>query len=145
VLVEEYIAGREFTVAVVGYPEPVALPVQEIVFKSHGMYTYDVKARDNVTPVCPAPIPEELSCELQDIAVRAFKAVGCRDIARVDIRLSECEQYPFVLEINTLPGLMPRYSEIPRIAEAAGISYPELIDMILQGALHRRNNHARSA
>jgi len=143
VLVEEYIAGREFTVAVVGYPEPVALPVEEIVFDSHGMYTYDVKARDNVTPVCPARIPEKLSRKLQDMAVRAFKAVGCRDIARVDIRLCKHQRRPFALEINTLPGLMPKYSEVPRIAEAAGISYPELIDMILQGALQRGNNAHR--
>ncbi|MGI6660484.1 MAG: D-alanine--D-alanine ligase family protein [Bacillota bacterium] len=111
VLVEEYISGREFTVAVVGYPEPIALPVEEIVFNGSGMYTYDVKARDHVTPICPAPIPEDLSRKLQDIAIRAFEAIGCRDIARVDIRLSQDEEHPFALEINTLPGLMPGYSE----------------------------------
>jgi D-alanine-D-alanine ligase len=140
VLVEEYISGREFTVAVVGYPEPIALPVEEIVFNGSGMYTYDVKARDHVTPICPAPIPEDLSRKLQDIAIRAFEAIGCRDIARVDIRLSQDEEHPFALEINTLPGLMPGYSEVPRIAEAAGISYPELIELILQGALQRKNS-----
>ena len=142
VLVEEYISGREFTVAVVGYPEPIALPVEEIVFNGSGMYTYDVKARDHVTPICPAPIPEDLSRKLQDIAIRAFEAIGCRDIARVDIRLSQDEEHPFALEINTLPGLMPGYSEVPRIAEAAGIT-SRTYWLILQGALQRKNSATR--
>ncbi|MGI6621246.1 MAG: D-alanine--D-alanine ligase family protein [Bacillota bacterium] len=124
VLVEEYINGREFTIAVVGYPEPMALPVEEIVFNGSHMYTYDVKSRDNVTPVCPAPIPEELSRKLQDLAIRAFKAIGCRDIARVDIRVSEDQGQAFALEISTLPGLMPGYSEVPWIAEAAESAIP---------------------
>ncbi|HHY11512.1 MAG TPA: ATP-grasp domain-containing protein [Firmicutes bacterium] len=138
VLIEEYIPGREFTVAVIGYPQPSALPVEEIVFDNGDMYTYGVKTRDSVKPVCPAQISEKLSHKIQDTALRAFEAIGCRDIGRVDIRLSEDEQ-PFVLEINTLPGLMPDYSEVPRIAQAAGISYSELVGIILQGALRRGN------
>ncbi len=138
VLIEEYLPGREFTVALVGYPEPTVLPVEEIVFhEASNMYTYDVKARDNVKPVCPAPISNKLNKAIKSTAKKAFEAIGCRDIARVDIRLSEDGQ-PFVLEINTLPGLMPNYSEVPRIAEKAGISYRGLIDIILQGALKRK-------
>lgn len=137
VLVEEFVSGREFTVGVIGYPEPEALPVEEIVFKKGRMFTYDVKSRDNVTPVCPAELPPELAMEIQELALRTFKAIGCTDIARVDIRVSS-DGMPYVLEINTLPGMMPGYSEIPRMAEMCGVSYIELVERILDGALKRR-------
>jgi D-alanine--D-alanine ligase len=137
VLVEEYISGREFTVGIVGYPEPQALPVEEIVFKKGGMYTYDVKSRDAVVPVCPADIPAELATEIQDLAVRTFKAVGCTDVGRVDIRVSP-EGKAYVLEINTLPGLMPGYSELPRMAEKCGMPFRSLVERVLEGALQRR-------
>ncbi len=138
VLVEEYIDGREFTVGLLGYPEPEALPVEEIVFRDGAILSYSVKSRDNITPVCPAEISESLSDEMKRMAKRAFKALGCRDFARVDFRLSKDER-PFVLEINTLPGLMPDYSEFPRIAKAAGLSYQSMIAKILKGALRRLN------
>ena len=137
VLVEEFVSGREFTVGVIGYPEPRALPVEEIVFKKGGMYTYDVKSRDAVKPVCPAEIPPEAAIEIQDLAVRTFGAVGCTDVARVDVRVSP-EGKPYVLEINTLPGMMPGYSEVPRMAEMSGLSFRTLVEMILDGALKRR-------
>ncbi len=138
VLIEEFIAGREFTVAVIGYPEPYALPVEEIVFHQGETYTYDVKTRDSVKPMCPARISDRLSREIQGLAVNTFKSIGCRDMGRVDIRLSENEE-PLVLEINTMPGLMPNYSEVPRIARAAGIGFTELVDTILKGALRRKS------
>ncbi len=139
VLVEEYISGREFTVGVLGYPEPTPLPVEEIVFRKGGTYTYDydVKIRDAVTAVCPAEIPPEIAIEIQDVAHRAFRAIGCADIARVDIRIS-ADGKPYVLEINTLPGLMPGYSEVPRMAGKSGMPYRALIEKILEGALIRR-------
>lgn len=137
ILVEEFISGREFTVALVGYPEPIVLPIEEIVFHDEVLYTYEAKASDNVTPICPAEIPIELARDIQDMARKAFKSVGCRDIARVDLRVSE-DGIPYVLEINTLPGLTPGYSEVPKIAEAANIRYQELIGLILKGALKRR-------
>lgn len=140
-LIEEYIAGREFTVAFLGYPEPEALPVEEIIFGGEGMYTYAVKSRDTVTPVCPADIGDDLRIKIQDVAKRAFMAIGCRDIARVDIRLGR-DQIPYVLEINTLPGLMPDYSEVPRIALASGMSYEDLIARILDGAMKRKSQIA---
>ena len=126
VLVEEFVEGRE-----------------EIVFPGGGIYTYDVKSRDAVLPVCPADISSELNAELQEVARRTFNAVGCMDLGRVDIRLSK-DGKPYVLEINTLPGLMPGYSEIPRMAEKADISYTELVRKILAGALLRGNVQMRS-
>ncbi|QUL97625.1 MAG: ATP-grasp domain-containing protein [Candidatus Fermentithermobacillus carboniphilus] len=136
-LVEEFVPGREFTVALVGYPDPVVLPIEEIVFEERAMYTYAIKANDAVKPVCPAEISPELETEISSAAKRAFVAVGCRDIARVDVRVSP-DGKPFVLEINTLPGLMPGYSEVPRIAQKAGYDYVRLIEMVLKGALMRR-------
>ena len=136
VIVEEFVPGREFTVALVGYPEPTVLPIEEILFNEEVFYTYEVKAADNVTTVCPAEIPLGLACDIQYMAVEAFGTIGCRDIARVDLRVSE-EGFPYVLEINTLPGLTPGYSEVPRIAEKANIGYAKLIGLILDGALKR--------
>lgn len=136
VLIEEFIDGREFTVGVVGYPEPDVLPVEEIEFQHGGMFTYDVKTRDAVRPVCPAEIPESLATTLQTLALKTFRAVGCRDLARVDVRV-DADGRPYVLEINTLPGLMPGYSEIVRMSEAAGMSYKDLIATVLEGALSR--------
>lgn len=137
ILVEEYLEGREFTVALFGYPDVRALPVEEIIFHEDGMYTYSVKSRDHVIPVCPADLPEEVAHQVQTIAIQAFKALNCRDIGRVDIRLSS-DGRPYVLEVNTLPGLQPGYSEVPRIAEKAGMDYPTLIAEILNCAIKRR-------
>ena len=136
VLVEEFISGREFTVALLGYPRLKALPVEEIIFKEGTMYTYGVKARDNVTVRCPADIPGDLAASLQAMAVRAASAVGCRDAARVDIRLTG-DGVPYVLEVNTLPGMMPDYSEFPRIAAEVGISYTEIVKTLVDGAIKR--------
>lgn len=136
VLVEEYVEGREFTVALLGYPEPRALPVEEIVFPDGGMYTYAVKSRDHIVPVCPADLPDDLAGRIGAVAMKAFTSLGCRDVGRVDIRLSP-EGIPYVIEVNTLPGLQPGYSEVPRIAEKAGLDYRELVAEILNCAVRR--------
>jgi D-alanine-D-alanine ligase len=136
VLVEEYISGREFTVALLGHPRMRALPVEEIIFNEGDMYTFGVKVRDNVTVKCPADIPGHLAATLQEMAVRAASAVGCRDAARVDIRL-DGDGTPYVLEVNTLPGMMPDYSEFPRIAQQVGITYTELVETLVGGAVKR--------
>ncbi len=142
VLVEEFVSGREFTVGMVGYPEPVVLPVEEIEFRRGRMFTYDVKSRDAVRPVCPAEIPPEAAVELQRLAIKTFHAVGCVDFARVDFRVSS-DGSPYVLEINTLPGLMPGYSELPRMADMAGISFTDLVGRLLEGPLSRRSQPAQ--
>jgi len=116
--------------------------VEEIIFSEDDMYTYDVKSRDNVEVQCPAEIPGYLAGYLQNMAVKTCMAIGCRDIARVDIRVSD-EGTPYVLEINTLPGLMPEYSELPRIASKIGIDYTELVKKLLDGALMRANKEER--
>jgi D-alanine-D-alanine ligase len=143
VLVEEFVTGREFTVGLVGYPEPMVLPVEEIVFRKGGFNTYDVKSRDAVEPVCPAEVAPECALVLEDLAVKTFHAIDCLDIARVDIRVST-EGKPYVLEINTLPGLMPGYSEIPRMAEKAGITYAGLLRRVLEGAFSRQSQQVEA-
>lgn len=140
-LVESYVSGREFTVGLVGNfgkgRGPEVLPIEEIVFQdADSAYTYDVKSRDAVVPVCPAPIDDELAAQIKDMCLTAFRACGCRDLARIDVRLSS-DGHPFVLEINTLPGLEPGYSELPRMAEAAGWGFDGLIRRIVQACLLR--------
>lgn len=143
-LVEEFIAGREFTVGVIGNGmELRTLPIMEIDFsrvpaEANNIYTYQFKkewtARENF--LCPAPVDEDYAVQMRSIAVRAFTCLGCRDYARIDFRLSE-EGVPYVIEINPLPGLAPGYSDFPVAAEAAGMQYPQLIAEILNTALCR--------
>lgn len=143
-IVEEFITGREFTVGMIGNgPEVFTLPIMEIDFSkvpsaANNMYTYQFKkewtARENF--LCPAPLEEEVAAVMRDFASRAFTALGCRDFARVDFRLSE-EGYPYVIEVNPLPGLAPGYSDFPVSAEAAGIPYPELIARLADTAMRR--------
>lgn len=140
ILVEHFLPGREFTVAVMGNEDPVALPPEEIVFDegtgdpTGHLYTRDVKRRDAITPVCPAKIERALEDAIKSISLKTYRALGCRGYARVDIRLDE-KGVPCVLEVNSLPGLEPGFSEFPRIAKAVGMSYGVLIERILQYAL----------
>ncbi|HHY47552.1 MAG TPA: hypothetical protein GX506_09675 [Firmicutes bacterium] len=135
-LVESFLPGREFTLAVLGNKEPLVLAPEEIVFdeRAPGFYTHEVKVRDQVTPVCPANVDPDLARALETAARDAYLAAGCRGYARVDIRL-DASGKPNVLEINSLPGLEPGYSEFPRIAAACGLAYEDLIVRILEYAI----------
>ncbi len=143
-LVEQFIAGREFTIGIIGNdPDVSTLPIMEIDFSSvpssaNNMYTYQFKkewtARENF--LCPAPLNEEGAEVMRGLAKRAFGALGCRDFARVDFRLCE-DGSPYVIEVNPLPGLAPGYSDFPVSAEAAGIAYPELIALLADTTLRR--------
>jgi len=126
-LVEEYIAGREMTVAIIGQQ---ALPVLEIKPLS-GFYDYKSKYTSGMTEyIVPADIPIKTAEHLQHQALLAFNSVGCKSYARVDFRLSK-ENKSYCLEINTLPG-MTSTSLVPKMAKAAGISFEELIDRIIK-------------
>lgn len=143
-LVEEFISGREFTIGVIGNgAELRTLPVMEIDFskvpaEANNIYTYQFKkewtARENF--LCPAPVDEETAEKMRHEAVRAFTSLGCRDYARVDFRLGE-DGTPYVIEVNPLPGLAPGYSDFPVSAEAAGLSFSQLITEILSTAICR--------
>jgi len=143
VLVEQYITGREFTVALLpGDSGLRVLPPLEVVFLdntvTHPVYSFDIKQDwdKNVRYDCPAQIDKKLEKQLATVARRAFKALGCRDFARVDFRVS-ADGIPYVLEVNPLPGLTPNFSDMCLIANACGITYEDLIACILKPAVRR--------
>lgn len=132
VIIENYIAGRELTVGVLLNK---ALPVIEIIPES-GFYDYESKYQSGKTRYeVPANIPDDLTGELQETALKAYHALGCRDYARVDFRLQPDGCY-FCLEVNTLPG-MTSTSLVPKAAAATGISFEELVERILTSAIER--------
>ncbi len=130
ILVEEFIRGRELTVAVMGNEDEAdALPVIEITTTT-GRYDYKTKYTKGMsTHICPAQIPDELTAQVQKLAVAAFKICKCSGVARIDVMLSE-KNIPYVIEINSVPG-MTETSLVPDAARAAGIDFPELCEKIL--------------
>lgn len=133
ILVEEFIKGRELTVAVMGNEdEAEALPIIEITTTT-GRYDYKSKYTVGMSKhICPAELSEELTAEVKKLAVAAFKLCKCAGVARVDMMLSE-ENIPYVIEINSVPG-MTETSLVPDAARAAGIEFPELCERILAAA-----------
>ena len=133
VMIEQFIAGRELTVGILG---DQALPVGEIIPK-HEIYDYECKYTPGMAvEEFPAKLTAEQTSTVQDLALRAFKALKLTGYARVDFRMSTDGMF-YCLEANTLPG-MTQTSLIPQAAAAAGISFPELCDRIVQLALARR-------
>ena len=134
VLCEQFVDGRELTIAIIGSgTEARALPVIEIVAPA-GNYDYQNKYfRDDTRYVCPADLPEALSVRIRDIALRSFHALGCEGWARADVMLRRADDEPFLLEINTSPG-MTGHSLVPMAAKAEGISYEDLCVRILETA-----------
>ena len=125
VMVEQFVAGRELTVGILG-DDP--LPVGEIIPK-HEIYDYECKYTPGMAEeVFPAQIPSDRAKEAQDLALKAFHALKLRGCARIDFRMTE-DGSLFCLEANTLPG-MTQTSLIPQAAAAAGISFPELCERI---------------
>lgn len=130
VLMEERIYGRETTVAILG--EQV-LPVVEIAPKQ-GSYDYHNKYTRGATEYyCPAPLDDSVTRRVQNAALNAFRAVGGRDYARVDVMV-KTDGMPVVLEVNTLPG-MTETSLLPKAAAAAGMDYPSLCQKMIDLAL----------
>jgi D-alanine-D-alanine ligase len=141
VLAEAYLEGREFTVGILDDGTPRALRPMEIVFAAdlhHPVYTYEHKLTPSsaVTYEVPARIGEALEQELCATAIAAHRALGCRDVSRVDLRL-DAAGMPRFIECNPLPGLSPGWSDLALIAAAEGMTYAELIAAILAPALSR--------
>jgi D-alanine-D-alanine ligase len=133
VLVEKFIPGRELTIGILG---DQALPILEIIPKG-GVYDFTNKypflnpgAGGGAEHVCPAKIPEEQTRAIQDLALRAHRALGLQVYSRVDVLLPE-EGEPTVLEVNTIPG-MTEASLLPEAAAAAGIGYAQLCARIIE-------------
>ncbi len=133
VLMEEKIPGRETTVGIL---DSQALPIVEIRPRT-AMNDYNTKYTAGASEfLCPAPFNAEAGARIQAAALGAFEAVGARDYARVDVMVRGDAQ-PFVLEVNTLPG-MTELSLLPKAAAAAGIGYADLCQRMVDLALARR-------
>jgi D-alanine-D-alanine ligase len=134
VLIEKCIVGREIECSVLGNDDPQASICGEII-PQHEFYSYDAKYidADGAKLAIPAEIDPEVQKEIQRIAVKAFKTLECRGLARVDFFLTEDNEI-YVNEINTLPGFT-KISMYPKLWEASGLSYPDLIDRLIQFAL----------
>lgn len=142
VLIEHYIQGREFTVGVLEDREPKIFGIMEIIPKIKGckdfFYSIEVKRDwENLAVYeCPAKIELALKKKLEDSAVKAFKVFACRDLARIDFRVNALGEVYFI-EINPLPGLSPKYSDIVIMAKKMGWTYERLIMAIFNNALSR--------
>ena len=141
-LIEPYLAGREFTVGVTGTGrEAKVVGAMEIVLLANadqGGYSYDNKSQyeDRVAyPPCD-PSSDPVAAAAERVALDAWRALGCRDGGRVDIRC-DADQNPLFLEVNPLAGLNPKDSDLPILARMAGISYTELIGRIMDSAVAR--------
>ena len=134
VLAEEFVDGRELTVAVVGSGEQAtALPIVEIRAPD-GNYDYQNKYfTDDVKYLCPAPLNDDITRDISRIAVAAYRAVGCEGWGRVDFMLSRRDDRPMLLEVNTAPG-MTGHSLVPMAARAAGVSYEDLVLLVAASA-----------
>lgn len=126
ILVERWINGREFTVAILNGQ---VLPVVEMR-TPRAFYDYEAKYQANSTEyLCPAPLSPEQTAMMQDTALKAFNAVGASGWGRVDIMLDQSGQH-FLLEVNTVPGMTEK-SLVPMAAKAAGLSFQQLVLAIL--------------
>lgn len=133
VLAEQFITGRELTIAILGKGDAArALPLIEIV-APHGNYDYEHKYfSDDTQYLCPAPLTEDIARHVSDICVRAYRALGCEGWGRADVIL-DGQGKAWLLEMNTSPG-MTGHSLVPMAAKAIGMSYPELCLHILADA-----------
>ncbi|PMY35492.1 MULTISPECIES: D-alanine--D-alanine ligase [Pseudomonas] len=136
VLVESAVSGREIECAVLGNDQPIASGCGEIVVGS-GFYSYDSKYIDDQAAqvVVPADLSEEVSERIRTLAVEAFQVLGCSGLARVDVFLTQGGEV-LINEINSLPGFT-RISMYPKLWQAAGMTYSELVSRLIELALER--------
>lgn len=139
-LVEKFITGSEFTVPIIGNERPEVLPVVQIridgkLYLGDLCYTFSRIRSDTLDYVCPAKISKSLDRKIKEVALKAYQAVECRDLGRVDIRLDKRGK-PYVLEINPLPSLSTA-DVFMTVSEYLGISYDRMINKILNYALER--------
>jgi len=152
-LIEEFLPGREFTVAVLGNGEEAEiLPIIEISYKDFPedvvpLYSYEAKwildTKENEFDVfeCPAKLDPRLKSKIKETVLRTYNVLRCKDWSRIDIRLDK-NGVPNIIEINPLPGIMPdpnENSSFPKAARAAGMSYNQMIQSVLYSAAKRYN------
>ncbi len=141
-LIEEFICGQEFTVAIIGNAPPEVMPVVQIKIDgrlklNNKFYTFARITSNRLEYICPAHIVLELNKKISELALKAYNAVECYDFGRIDFRVDN-EGNPYVLEINPLPSLSTE-DVFPIVANQAGLSYEQLIGKILNSGLKRYN------
>ncbi len=138
VLVERYIAGPEVAVSMLGNGRDCRIfPHAEIRFtKENPFYSFECKTLVDEEVICPASLDPGLSKRIKEISLAAFNSFGCRDFARLDVRINKSGD-PLILEVNPLPGLSTTYSLFPIQAAAAGLDYRTMIRMIVEASLKR--------
>lgn len=142
-IVEEFISGREIECSVLGNDDPIASVPGEIVPCAE-FYDYEAKYILNDSKLMiPAELSKEQSDEIRALAVRAFKAIDCAGLSRVDFFVTHDEGKVLINEINTLPGFT-RISMYPKLWEVSGISYPELVERLIQLAMERYRDRQRN-
>jgi D-alanine-D-alanine ligase len=141
VMIEEFIAGDEVTVGMLGNSPPTILGIMRVLPKqnnAHFIYSLEVKREweQLVDYECPARLEKGVREEITDSSLKVFKILGCRDFARLDFKL-DAKGVPYFIEINPLAGLNPKSSDMPIMAYKLGWTYQALISAILNAALQR--------
>lgn len=156
IMLEEYIDGREFTIPIIGNDPPLVLPIIEVIFDKvpEGKPNINIFVPDdpiieliknakrvdeinemNHSSICPANLEKELETKMKKLAVKAYKALGCKDWCRMEFRVDKNNK-PFLLELNPIAGIDPSYY-FPRSARVYGLDYNPLINKILNFAIER--------
>jgi D-alanine-D-alanine ligase len=141
VMVEEFISGEEVTVGVIGNSPPKVVGIMRVVPRKktdYFVYSLEVKRdwESLLTYECPALLGKGVLQDIADSSLKAYEALGCRDFARMDFRISP-DGTPYFLEINPLPGLNPKSGDLPIMAGKMGWTYEALISAVLNAALQR--------
>ncbi|WP_432115572.1 D-alanine--D-alanine ligase family protein [Streptomyces sp. S1] len=137
VIVEALVRGREIECGVLEFEDGprASVPAEIPPVTDHDFYDFEAKYIDSASGIVPAPIGDEATAEIQRLAVAAYEAVSCEGLVRADFFLTEDGDF-VINEINTMPGFTP-ISMYPRMWQESGVSYPELVDRLLQAALTR--------
>ena len=142
-VVEQGVDAREIEVSVLGNEEPIASVPGEVV-PADEFYSYEEKyINDTAELLIPAPLDEEQTTNIRETAARAYQAIDCAGLARVDFFIDRDTDRVFMNELNTIPGFTS-ISMYPKLWEATGISYPDLIDRLIQFALQRHDDKGRN-
>ncbi|WP_328942345.1 D-alanine--D-alanine ligase [Streptomyces sp. NBC_00250] len=137
ILVESLLRGREIECGVLEFEDGprASVPAEIPPVTNHDFYDFEAKYIDSASGIVPAPIGDEATAEIQRLAVAAYEAVSCEGLVRADFFLTEDGDF-VINEINTMPGFTP-ISMYPRMWQESGVSYPELVDRLIQAALNR--------
>ncbi|MEV4433754.1 D-alanine--D-alanine ligase family protein [Streptomyces sp. NPDC049555] len=137
ILVESLLRGREIECGVLEFEDGprASVPAEIPPVSAHDFYDFEAKYIDSAPGIVPAPLTEEQTREVQELAVRAFEAASCEGLVRADFFLTEDGEF-VINEINTMPGFTP-ISMYPRMWQVTGLTYPELVDRLLEAALRR--------